>query len=328
MQGYIIKRLLYIIPTLVLISIIAFIAIELPPGDFATQQMAALIQDFGDAAEQRVKELQKRYGFDKPVYQRYFFWMKNILLHGDFGRSFIQNRPVWDIIKNRIGLTLAITSITLLFTWIVAIPIGVYSAVKQYKPFDYIFTFIAFIGRATPNFILALILMYILYQAFGWSVGGLFSPGYEAIPWSFAKLLDFGKHLILPVIVIGTSDMAGLVRVLRAMVLDELNKDYVQTARAKGLSESVVVWKHIFKIAILPIISTIGWLLPRLISGAAITSIVLNLPTTGSALLTALKEQDMYVAGGFILILSALTLIGTLISDILLVYIDRRITYK
>ena len=241
--------------------------------------------------------------------------------------SFEENRPVKEILLARIPPTMLITTVTLLFIYIVAVPIGVYSAVKQYSFFDYIFTFFAFIGIATPNFLLALILMFIFYESFGWSLGGLYSQGFQNASWSLAKFVDLSKHLVLPVIVLGTAGTAGLVRVLRGTMLDEMKKAYVQTARSKGLAERIVLWKHLFRIAVLPIISTIGWLLPAIISGEAITSIVLNLPTTGARLLDALKAQDMYVAGSFILILSTLTIIGTLISDILLAALDPRIKY-
>ena len=241
--------------------------------------------------------------------------------------SFEENRPVKEILLSRIPPTILITTVTLLFIYIVAVPIGVYSAVKQYSLFDYIFTFFAFIGVATPNFLLALVLMFIFYEAFGWSLGGLYSQGFQGASWSLAKLIDLGKHLVLPVIVLGTAGTAGLVRVLRGTMLDEMRKAYVQTARSKGLAERIVLWKHIFRIAVLPVVSTIGWLLPAIISGEAITSIVLNLPTTGARLLDALKAQDMYVAGSFILILSTLTVIGTMISDILLAALDPRIKY-
>ncbi|MFW5777366.1 MAG: ABC transporter permease, partial [Spirochaetota bacterium] len=317
MIAYIIRRVLYIIPMLVLISVIAFIAMELPPGDYVSQQIEQIRMQYGqddEAVERRVRALRDRYGLDQPPAQRYFTWIGNIILRGDFGRSFVRNQPVLEIVGTRIGLTLILSLSTLVFAWIVAIPIGVYSAIRQYHAFDYGATFVAFIGRATPNFLLALILMYIMYRWFGWSVGGLFSPEYLEAPWSWGRVVDLLQHLLLPIIVIGTADTAGLVRVLRGMVLDELHKDYVMLARAKGMPEHVVIWKHIFKIAALPVVSTIGWLLPRLISGAAITSVVLNLPTTGQAMLQALQNQDMYVAGAFILILSTLTMLGTLLS--------------
>lgn len=328
MLVYILRRLLYIIPTLLLISIISFVIIQAPPGDFLTSQIERLEAKFGAQAEAQIKVLRESYGLNEPMYKQYYNWMKGIITKGDFGLSFQQNKAVTEIIKERVPLTIVMTFVTLIFTWVIAIPIGVLSAVKQYSIYDYIFTFIAFIGRSIPNFLLALVLMFYFYSAFGWSLGGLFSPEYKSAAWSLAKLIDLAKHLVLPVIVIGTAGTAGLVRVLRGMMLDELGKQYVQTARAKGLSERVVIWKHIFKIAVLPIISTIGWLLPRLISGALVTSIVLNLPTTGATLFNALQNQDMYIAGSFVLILSTLTIIGTLISDVLLCKIDPRIRYE
>ena len=327
MYAYILRRFLYIIPTLVLISIIAFAVIQAPPGDFLTSQIEQLRQQYGSAAERQIEALRNRYGLGEPMYLQYFKWMEGILTEFDFGQSFAQNRSVKEIIIRRLPFTILMTFCTLIFTWIVAIPIGVYSAVKQYTVFDYVFTFMAFIGRSIPNFLLALVLMFIFYTSFGWSLGGLFSQEYQGAAWSFNKVLDLARHLVLPIIVIGTAGTAGMVRVLRGMMLDELNKEYVQTARSKGLNERVVIWKHVFRIAVLPIISTIGWLLPRLVSGAMITSIVLNLPTTGAAMYTALSDQDMYVAGSFVLLLSTLTIIGTLISDILLAQIDPRIRY-
>lgn len=324
---FIIRRILFIIPILILISIISFIIILAPPGDILTTRILELQEAYGNIADEQIAALRHRYGLDQPLFMQYYKWIEKILLQGDFGMSFEENRPVKEILLSRIPPTMLITTVTLLFIYIVAIPIGVYSAVKQYSFFDYIFTFFAFIGIATPNFLLALVLMYIFFESFGWSLGGLYSQGFQNAPWSLAKLVDLSKHLVLPVIVLGTAGTAGLVRVLRGTMLDEMKKAYVQTARSKGLSERVVDWKHVFRIAVLPIISTIGWLLPAIISGEAITSIVLNLPTTGVRLLDALKAQDMYVAGSFILILSTLTIIGTLISDILLATLDPRIRY-
>lgn len=328
MASYILRRLIFFIPTILVISILAFLVIEAPPGDFATAQIESLISQFGDVRQSRIDLIRRIYGLDKPLYVRYYSWLKGIVLRGDFGYSFAQNRPVTEIIIARLPLTILMTSCTMLFAWLIAIPIGVYSAVKQYSFFDYIFTFFAFVGRSIPNFLLALILMFFVYKTFNWSVLGLFSERYSTAPWSIWKLLDLIKHLVVPIIVIGTAGTAGMVRILRGMVLDELNKEYVQTARAKGLSEKVVIWKHIFRIAVLPIISTVGWLLPALFSGAVITSIVLNLPTIGASLMNALLQQDMYVAGSFILILGTLTVLGTLISDILLAFLDPQIRYN
>lgn len=326
--GFILRRAIYIVPILILVSILSFIIILAPPGDFLTAQFEQLYQQYGDGAEERINILRKRYKLDQPVHMQYFKWVTGIITKGDFGFSFLTNQAVTDIIKSRLPMTILITFLTLLFTWILAVPIGVYSAIKQYTIFDYIFTFIAFIGKSVPNFLLALILMFIFYESFGWSLGGLFSQEFQRAPWSIGKMLDLGKHLLLPIVVVGTAGTADVVRTLRSMMLDELNKEYVQTARAKGLSERIVIWKHVFKIAILPSISTIGWLLPQLVSGAMITSIVINLPTTGATMLEALKNQDMFVAGSFVLILSTLTIIGTLVSDIMLAWIDPRIRYN
>lgn len=328
MVTYVIRRILYTIPLLFVISILSFLVIQAPPGDFLSSQIEELELQYGQNVERHIAALRQQYGLGEPIHVQYFKWIGGILTRGDFGVSFAQNRPVADIIRSRLPMTMLITLLTLLFSWIVAIPIGVYSAVKQYTVFDYIFTFFAFIGQSIPNFLLALVLMFLLYTNFGWSVGGLFSLEYESAAWSFGKFVDLLKHLVLPVIVIGTAGTAGMVRTLRGMILDELGKQYVQTARAKGLTEQIVLWKHIFRIAILPIISTIGWLLPRLVSGALITSIVLNLPTSGAEMYNALMNQDMYVAGAFVLLLSTLTIIGTLISDILLAQIDPRIQYE
>ncbi|MCJ8329985.1 MAG: ABC transporter permease [Lentisphaeria bacterium] len=327
MASYIIRRLLYMIPVLLIISVIAFLVIELPPGDYFTQMMDQMVSQYGADAEKTVEQYRAAYGLDKPIHVRYFRWVTNIVLHGDFGRSFQDNTSVREILISRVPLTLLITTFSLLLAWIIAVPIGVYSAVKQYSMFDYGATILAFLGMAIPNFLLATILLAVFYNVFGLSVGGLYSPEYRQAAWSFAKLLDLAKHLIIPVIVIGTADMAGLVRVIRAMMLDELGKQYVQTARAKGAPEWVVIWKHMLKIAMLPVISTIGWMLPRLISGAAVVSIVMNLPTVGTRLLKALLEQDSYVSAGLLLVLGTFTVIGTLISDIAMAGIDKRIDY-
>ena len=327
MTTYIIRRLLYFIPMLFLVSILAFVIIQAPPGDVLTSQIEQLRMQYGSAAEDRIEMLRDRYGLDQPMHVRYFKWIGGIITRGDFGRSFTKNRPVSEIIAERLPATIALTLGSLLFTWMVAIPIALYSAVKQYSVFDYDFTFMAFVGRSIPNFFLALVLMFIFFEAFGWSLGGLFSVDYKGEPWSIAKFGDFLKHLILPIIVIGTAGTAGMVRVLRGMMLDELNKDYIETARAKGLSEGVIIWKHALKVAIRPMIATIGWLLPRLVSGAMITAIVLNLPTTGPAVYSGLMSQDMYLVGSFILLVSTLTLVGTLVSDIALAWIDPRIRY-
>jgi len=327
MLSYILRRVLFMIPTLLVISVISFVLIQLPPGDYLTSYIARL-EEAGDRVDMaEVASLTKRYGLDQPIYVQYFIWMKGIL-HGDFGQSFEWHRPVNKLIWERLALTVAVSLLCIIFTYIVAIPIGIYSAIRQYSVADYFFTFIGFFGMATPNFLLALVLMFLFYKYFGISVGGLFSPEFMEAPWSLAKVMDMMNHMWIPVIVIGTAGTCGLIRVMRGMLLDELRKQYVITARTKGLSERFLLFKYPVRIAVNPIMSTIGWMLPSIFSGAAITAIVINLPTTGPLLLQALMNQDMYLAGSFVLILSTLTVIGTLISDILLAWIDPRIRYE
>jgi len=273
-----------------------------------------------------VESLRQRFGLDQPMYIQYLRWAWNFL-HGDLGHSFEWNRPVSSLIAERIPLTIVISFSTLLFTWLVSVPIGIYSAVRQYSWVDYLLTFIGFIGLATPSFLFALVLLWFSYAYLGMSIGGLFSPEYLEAPWSWAKILDFLKHLWIPVIIVGTAHTAKFIRIIRGNLLDELKKPYVTAARAKGLSEARLILKYPVRVAINPLVSTIGWTLPELISGIAITAVVLNLPTSGPLLLSALRSQDMQLAGGFIMLLSFLTVIGTLISDILLAWVDPRIRF-
>ncbi|MBS4194265.1 ABC transporter permease [Lederbergia citri] len=327
MLTYIGQRLLQLIPLLIAISIISFALIQLPPGDYLTTYINQLELSGTKVSEGTVISLKRQYGLDQPIYAQYFIWIKNIVLHGDFGRSFTWNEPVADVIGERLGLTIVISIMTLIFTWIIAIPIGIYSAVRQYSILDYVFTFIGFIGLALPNFLIALVVVYTVFVNTGVAITGLFSPEYVSAPWSIAKFLDMLQRIWVPILIIGTAGTAGLIRVMRGMLLDELQKQYVITARAKGLKEGKLLFKYPVRMAINPLISTIGWTLPAIISGEAIVSIVLNLPTTGPMLLDALMTQDMYLAGSFIFILSVLTVIGTLISDILLAWIDPRIRF-
>jgi peptide/nickel transport system permease protein len=264
----------------------------------------------------------------QPLYVQYFKWISNILLRGDFGQSFAWNMPVSALIWERVALTFVLSLASLLFVWIVAFPIGIYSAVKQYTLGDYVATFIGFIGLATPSFLIALVLMYIAFKYFNQSVGGLFSPDYQEAPWTWGKVWDLLGHLWIPVVILGTEGTASLIRVMRANLLDELRKPYVVTARAKGLPEWKVILKYPVRLALNPFISTIGYVLPGLVSGSAILSIVLSLPTTGPLLFRALLSQDMYLAASFILMLSVLTVIGTLLSDVLLAWLDPRIRYE
>lgn len=309
------------------ISIISFIIINLPPGDYLTTYVSNLEQQGVHVSQQMVERLRQRYGLGHPMHIRYFIWMRGIF-RGDFGQSFYYERPVMEILMERIPLTVMLSMATLIFEMLVAIPIGIYSAVRKYSISDYFATIFGFVGLATPNFLLALVLMFSFYHWFGVSIGGLFSPEFQDAPWTLARFWDMFKHMWVPMIVIGTAGTAGTIRVLRAMMLDELGKDYVKLARSKGMSEWQVIIKHPVRIALNPIISTIGWLLPAIISGEAIVSIVLNLPTTGPVLINSLQTQDMYLAGSFILILSTLTIIGTLISDILLAVADPRVRYE
>lgn len=325
MLGFIVRRILYAIPTFLAVSIVAFIIIQLPPGDYLTTLVASMASQGESVDPAALEALRNRYGLGEPIWVQYFKWMSNIFLRGDFGQSFEWNQPVTSLIWNRLMLSFTLSLSTLLFVWAVALPVGIYSAVRQYSLGDYTFTFLGFIGLAIPNFLLALVLMYIGFKFFGQSVGGLFSPEYQEAPWSLAKFLDMLGHLWIPIVIIGTAGTASLIRIMRANLLDELRKPYVVTARAKGLPEHQVIMRYPVRVALNPFVSTIGWVLPALISGEAITAIVLSLPTTGPLLLRSLMSQDMYLAGSFILMLSTLTIIGTLLSDVLLALLDPRI---
>lgn len=328
MLAYIIRRLLYMIPTLFAISLVSFLIIQLPPGDYLNTLVAELAAQGDQVDRARLVALEERYGLNQPVYVQYWKWITGILLRGDFGQSFEWNRPVSTLIWGRLGLTFLLSLSTLLFIWLVAFPIGIYSAVRKYSIGDYTATFLGFIGLAIPNFLLALVLMYVSFKFFNQSVGGLFSPQYIEAPWSWGKVVDLLAHIWVPMVVLGTAGTAGLIRIMRANLLDELHKPYVETARAKGVSESKLLLKYPVRVALNPFVSTVGWVLPELVSGAAIVSIVLSLPTTGPLLLRALQSQDMYLAGSFIMMLSVLTVVGTLLSDLLLAWLDPRIRYR
>jgi peptide/nickel transport system permease protein len=324
MLQYIARRIVMMIPTLFLVSVVAFAIIQLPPGDFLTSYITQL-QSMGDLVdESSIQALRDRYGLGQPIYIQYLRWIGN-MLQGDFGQSMEWNRPVWGLLWERLPLTFVLSLATLLVTWVVAFPIGVFSAVKQYSIGDYIVTFIGFLGLATPDFLLALVLMWMLFAYFNQSVGGLFSPDFQGAAWSLAKVWDLIKHLAVPMIILGASGTASLIRIMRANLLDELHKPYVVTARSKGLSEPRLLLKYPVRAALNPFVSTAGWYLPALVSGSTIVAVVLNLPITGPLLLRALMSQDMYLAGSFIFMLSTLTVIGTLISDILLAWLDPRI---
>ncbi len=328
MLKYIAWRILMMIPTLFAISIVSFLIIQLPPGDFLTSYLAQLTSMGETVSEEVIEALRARYGLGSPVYVQYWTWITGIVTQGDFGMSLLWGRPVSELLWERVSLTVMVSASSVLFIWVVAIPIGIYSAVRQYSIGDYIFTFLGFLGLATPPFMLALIALWIVFVSTGSVLVGLFSPEYIDASWSFGKALDLLAHLWIPMVILGTAGTAGTIRVIRAQMLDELHKPYVVTARAKGVSELKLLFKYPVRIALNPFFSTLGWLLPRLIAGEILVSIVLNLPTTGPLLLGALTNQDMYLAGSFMLILSTLTVIGTLISDILLAWVDPRIRYS
>ncbi len=327
MLGYVYRRILYMIPTVFLVSIVTFIIIQLPPGDYL-DTLAAELSDSGGLDSGTLEALRDQYGLGQPMYVQYWKWITGILFHGDFGLSFEKNLPVNDLIWDRLGWTFAISLLTLLFIWAVALPIGIYSAVRKYSVGDYAATFFGFIGLAVPNFLLALVMMYVAFKYFGQSVGGLVSPEYIDAPWTWDKIVDLLKHIWMPIVVVGTSGAAALIRIMRANLLDELYRPYVVTARAKGMSEFQLLMRYPVRVALNPFISTIGWILPTLVSGEIIVAVVMNLPTTGPMLLRALLVQDMYLAGSLILIVSLLTVLGTLISDLLLAWIDPRIRYQ
>ena len=322
---FFLRRLSVMVPTLLVISILVFVIIQLPPGDYLSTLISELQAQGEDVDQEKLNFLRQRYGLDRPVVEQYALWMKGIIIHGDFGYSFEHNLPVVDVVGDQVFLSIIIAFTTILFTWIVSFPIGVYSATHQYSAADHTLTFIGFLGLATPNFLLALILMYLANVYFGISIGGLMEPHFLDQPWSWDKAVSIAEHLWVPVIVIGTAGTATLIRRLRANLLDELQKPYVNTARAKGLSETRLLLKYPMRVALNPFIADIGNLLPQLLSSAAIVSVVLSLPTTGPLLLRALQSQDMYLAGFLLMCLSLLTVIGMFLSDLALAALDPRI---
>ena len=324
MLRYILYRIVLMIPTIFVISIISFAIIQLPPGDFLTSYVAGITARGEEIDEATIQALRDAYGLGQPMHIQYFKWISGIM-RGDFGQSFTWRVAVSDLIWSRVWLTVAVSLVTLVFTWVVAFPIGIYSAVRPYSILDYIFTFIGFIGVAIPGFLLALILLVVAFAQFGMSVGGLFSPGFEEAPWSWAKVVDLLQHIWIPVIVLGLGGTASLIRIMRANLMDELHKPYVTTARLKGQREFTLLMRYPVRVALNPFVSTLGWTLPQLVSGSTIVAVVLSLPLVGPMMLQALVSQDMYLAGSLILILSVLTVIGTLISDILLAWLDPRI---
>jgi peptide/nickel transport system permease protein len=322
--AYVIRRILIMIPTLIAISAITFVIIQLPPGDYLSTLIAELQSQGENVDTAKIDALRAQYGLDRPMIEQYLVWVWG-LLNGDFGFSFEYQLPVADVVGDRLFLTLVLNFATIIFIWVVSFPIGIYSATHQYSWGDYGLTFIGFIGLATPNFLLALVLLYFANVWFGTSIGGLMDPAYIDQPWSTGKILSVLEHLWVPVVVIGTSGTAGMIRRLRANMLDELQKQYVVTARAKGLSPFKTLIKYPLRNALNPFIADIGNMLPQVVSGSAIVSMVLSLPTTGPMLIAALQSQDMYLAGSFLIFLAMLTVVGMFLSDLALAWLDPRI---
>ena len=328
MLSYIIQRILQLIPLLFVLSVIVFVIIELPPGDYLTMRILELQQSGTDVAEEEIARLTLQYGLDKPLTYRYSRWLWNMLRYGNLGRSFQWEKPVKEVISERAVLTVVVALLTLLVTYIIAIPIGIYASTHQYSVFDYTLTFLGFMGLSVPGFMLALLLMYFSFTTLNVSVTGLFSPEYMDAAWSLAKVGNMLKRIWIPILIVGLAGTAGLIRTMRAMMLDELRKQYVVTARAKGVSERKLLFKYPVRVAINPLVSTVGWLLPSIISQTPLVAVVLNLPTLGPILLRSLMYQDMFLAGSIVMILSVMTIVGTLVSDILLAYLDPRIRYE
>ena len=324
MLRYIVRRGIAALITIAAISVISFTIINLPPGDFISSYIAQLEATGTVLAIGEAETLRAQYGLDEPYAFQYLRWMWKAV-HWDFGVSFEYNRPVAGLIGDRILLTAALTFTTIIFTWILAIPIGIYSAVRQYSLADYTFTFIGFMGLAIPNFLIALVVLYLGFVWFGASIGGLFSAEYQEAPYSVGKVWDLMKHLWMPALILALSGTADLIRILRANLLDELRKPYVVTARAKGLPEFRLILKYPVRVALNPLISTIGYRLPLIVSGSIIVSVVMSLPTVGPLLLKSLLAQDMFLAGTIILMIGVLTVVGTFISDLALGVIDPRI---
>ena len=327
MVGYAIRRFFYMIILMVVISIVSFIIIQLPPSDYVDIKVAQLMAQGQVVAEAEIESLKRLYGLDQPPVQQFLGWVWR-MLQGDLGRSFKFEQPVADLIMERLPLTLAINLLATVLVYAIAVPIGIYSATHQYSIGDYAFTVVGFMGIATPGFLLALALMLLLENTLGFGAGGLFSPEYQLAEWSFDKVVDMMKHLVVAIVVEALAGTAGLIRVMRGCLLDELRKPYVVTARSKGLDEQKLLFKYPIRIAINPIVSTIGWMLPGIVSGGAIVEIVLSLPTIGPLILSALTSLDMYLAGSAVMVLAFLTIIGSFVSDILLVIVDPRIRYE
>jgi len=325
MFSYIVRRVLFMIPTLFLISVVSFIALQLPPGDYLTDYAARLSQQGESVDQEAINTLRERYGLGEPVYVQYGKWVYGIVTRGDWGQSMEWQKPVSELIWNRLGLTVALAVFSLLISWLIAIPVGVYTATHQYSFLDYLMSTFSFLGVGVPAFLWALIIMYFAQSQLGLNVGGLFSEKFLVAPWSWDKVVDLFKHIWIPALIVALVNTAHELRTTRANLLDELNKPYVELARAKGLSEGRLIWKYPVRVALNPFFSTVGWSLANRINDITLMSVVLSLDTTGPMQLRALVSQDMYLAGSILVLLSVLVVIGTLVSDILLAWADPRI---
>lgn len=324
MLAYLAQRFLLAILTVWAVSVLSFFIIQLPAGDYVDAYIALQRETGTLVSRQEAENLRLQYGLDQPVYVQYAKWMA-LILQGNFGMSMEWRRPVLEVIGDRLALTIVVSVVALLFTWAVALPIGIYSAVRQYSFGDYVFTFVGFFGLATPSFLLALVILYLAFSLFGANVGGLFSSEFKLAPWNMAKVWDLLKHLPVPALILALSATAQLIRVMRANLLDEVRKPYVVTARARGLPEGRVILKYPVRVALNPFASTLGYLFPHIVSGSIIVSVVLSLPTMGPVLLRSLQSQDMFLAGTIVLLIGVMTVIGTFISDMVLLLIDPRI---
>lgn len=327
MFAYILRRLLGMIPTLLVVSILVFIIIQLPPGDFMTSLQAEVAATGGGQDSRTLDALRQRYGLDQPMYIQYLKWMAGFA-HGDFGYSLEWNAPVWDLIAGRLAFTILLGGLALILMWVIAVPIGIYSATHQYSLGDNLFTFLGFVGLSLPDFLLALVYMVVASLVFGMSSSGLFSQALENAPWSLAKVLDLLNHLWAPVLILGAAGTAELIRIMRGNMLDVLGQQYITTARAKGLKERIVINKYAVRVAINPLVSVLGMQIPKMISGSIIIGVVLSIPSIGPMFLRALTTQDMYLAGSLLLFMTVLLLIGNLLADIALAWIDPRIRYE
>ena len=324
MSKFIIRKLLIMALTVFLISMAVFFIITLPPGDFLTNYVGRMLAAGERVNQESIDALREAYALDKPFFVQFWKWFSNIIFHGDFGYSFSLSMPVTNVIKAYIVPTMALSITTMLFTYLISIPVGIYSAVHQYSVGDYFFTTLCFLAQAIPNFLMAILLMFLAFRMTGDTMLGLFSPQFQNAPWSWPKVADLRKHCIIPVLVIGLNNTCGLIRTMRSQMLDELNKNYVMTGKAKGMKAKAIRYKYCVRAAVNPIASSIGWSLVGIFTGTTITAIVLNLPSMGTVMYNALIDQDMYLAGSWLFLMAIVTVIGTFISDVLLAWLDPR----